>query len=336
MYDVIIVGGGIIGLFSALYARKSGLNVAIVSTGKQNSYIAAGMLSFVEFFRDNESEYMIDLGMRSLSIYQDDNIYKYTTKDTLLLSANYNDHLELLSLYSQFKYLGIKFIDDEECYKREVYLKNNIMSGIYAQEGIIDNRLLLSSLVSNIKIYNDYVVDIFHNGVITKKYNFIKSRYVINTVANNKELKLRKIYGQIIRLISSKLIFKHIIRTVNSLNYRYIFNQSNNIVILGSTLEEQEIIAPTVDGVYSMFKDIINILPIVKELKIESIDYGSRVLSADMLPIFGEYKGVFISTGYYKHGILLAPLMGKNIINLILNKKLDIDTNRLSPYRFLN
>lgn len=58
LYDVIVVGTGISGLFSALYAKRAGFNVAILSKSnpfRSNSAVASGGINAVINFESYDS-----------------------------------------------------------------------------------------------------------------------------------------------------------------------------------------------------------------------------------------------------------------------------------------
>jgi glycine/D-amino acid oxidase-like deaminating enzyme len=56
----------------------------------------------------------------------------------------------------------------------------------------------------------------------------------------------------------------------------------------------------------------------------------------DNLPILGptDIRGLYIATGHYRNGILLAPATAKLLTCWILSGKPEFDTERFSPLRF--
>src|ERR1700730_1791770 len=71
--DVVIVGGGIIGLACAWRARQAGLSVTLLErgrTGAGTSYVAAGMLAPVAEVEFGEAaRRVLDLGLRSAALW---------------------------------------------------------------------------------------------------------------------------------------------------------------------------------------------------------------------------------------------------------------------------
>jgi len=62
-----------------------------------------------------------------------------------------------------------------------------------------------------------------------------------------------------------------------------------------------------------------------------------RPLPADGLPIIGEvpgWNGVYLATGHWKKGILLSPVTGRILADLILDGATSIPIEPLSITRF--
>jgi glycine/D-amino acid oxidase-like deaminating enzyme len=69
----------------------------------------------------------------------------------------------------------------------------------------------------------------------------------------------------------------------------------------------------------SLFQGLIDTFPHFKEKNIQEIWFGYRPGTTDLDPILGEYwiKNLYIATGHYRNGILLAPITEKLIVELI-------------------
>ena len=63
------------------------------------------------------------------------------------------------------------------------------------------------------------------------------------------------------------------------------------------------------------------------DLDILEIGAGLRPATLDRLPMIGKEQGreVYHLNGLYRHGILLSPLMGKAMADLVQNRKLSTD-----------
>ena len=83
----------------------------------------------------------------------------------------------------------------------------------------------------------------------------------------------------------------------------------------------------TVEGVMKLLKGLTDTFPHFKDKLIQEIWYGYRPGTTDLDPIFDEYeiKNVYIATGHYRNGILLAPITEKIVVE-------QIDENKTSDY----
>jgi glycine oxidase len=66
---------------------------------------------------------------------------------------------------------------------------------------------------------------------------------------------------------------------------------------------------------------------------------GLRPATPDELPVLGEdpeQPGIVFASGHYRNGILLAPVTGKLVADLIVQDTKDSALETFSPRRFLN
>ena len=66
---------------------------------------------------------------------------------------------------------------------------------------------------------------------------------------------------------------------------------------------------------------------------------GLRPTSVDDSPILGALPGmgnVFVATGHGANGLLLGPLTGKVMADLVTSRKPEVDITRFAASRFKN
>ena len=64
---------------------------------------------------------------------------------------------------------------------------------------------------------------------------------------------------------------------------------------------------------------------------------GFRPYCEDMKPVIGPVpgqEGMFVAAGHFKKGVMLAPVTGKILADLITQSKTDLPIGPLSPDRF--
>jgi glycine oxidase len=91
----------------------------------------------------------------------------------------------------------------------------------------------------------------------------------------------------------------------------YLVPRADGRYLLGATVEERGFdVQPDAGGVYELLRDAHELVPGVRELKIEELCVGLRPGTPDNAPAIGAsaLDGLIWATGHHRNGILLAPL----------------------------
>ena len=91
----------------------------------------------------------------------------------------------------------------------------------------------------------------------------------------------------------------------------YIVPRGDGRYVLGATMEERGFdTTVTAGAVFELLRDAIELVPGVGEWVIEELMAGTRPGTPDNAPIIGRgvLEGLYWATGHYRHGILLTPL----------------------------
>lgn len=101
----------------------------------------------------------------------------------------------------------------------------------------------------------------------------------------------------------------------------YLAPKADGELLLGATEEDGASEArPTVAGLNALTTALLETIPSLGQLAVEGIWAGLRPAVPDRLPVIGYAPGIdnlIVATAHYRHGILLGPLTGKWIANLI-------------------
>lgn len=121
-------------------------------------------------------------------------------------------------------------------------------------------------------------------------------------------------------------LFRHVIYGPRG----YVVPRRAGRLLAGSTTEHAAYdCRVTEEGVRSIAAHVAEMAPAVASLEVSDSWAGLRPRAADGRPVLGEsadVKGLFYAAGFYRNGILLAPVAGEIVADLLTN-----GANRLSP-----
>ena len=100
----------------------------------------------------------------------------------------------------------------------------------------------------------------------------------------------------------------------------YVIPRTDGTIAVGATTREDERRAPAADGVYTLLRDAIRVVPGIEDCEFIEALAGERPGTPDDLPLIGKTsRNVVISAGYFRHGILLSALGAKVTAHLGLS-----------------
>ncbi len=118
----------------------------------------------------------------------------------------------------------------------------------------------------------------------------------------------------------------------------YLVPWADARVAVGATVEDAGF-APdvTAGGVYEVLRETLRVLPGLANARLREVRVGLRPMSADDMPILGAVPGVpnlHVATGHGANGLLLGPLSGKLVADVVLGRVPEVDLAPYSPGRF--
>ena len=126
-------------------------------------------------------------------------------------------------------------------------------------------------------------------------------------------------------------------RTILRSGHGYMAPRDDGRVVVGSTLESGASEKHTTPaGLRKILASATEMAPALAEASILEIWAGVRPDSPDHLPIIGptNIEGLFVATGHYRNGMLLAPATAKYLAEWIAGKKVSGWFEPFSPLRF--
>lgn len=114
----------------------------------------------------------------------------------------------------------------------------------------------------------------------------------------------------------------------------YIVPRADGRVLTGSTLEERGFDkAVTAAGLHRISGMALNLAPSLAEARLNATWSGLRPAPADGLPLLGAgpLPGLLFATGHYRNGILLTPITGEVIRDLVMGRAPALDVTPFAP-----
>ena len=102
----------------------------------------------------------------------------------------------------------------------------------------------------------------------------------------------------------------------------YLVPRADGEIVVGASSEEAGFdVRPRAGAVYDLLRDAQSLVPELSEVEFVEVSTGLRPGSPDNAPLLGSgaLDGLVLATGHYRNGILLAPVTGDEIANLIVD-----------------
>jgi glycine oxidase len=348
-WDVIIIGGGIIGLSLAIALRKRGASVLVVERGepgREASHAAGGMLvdfqletpavlqplatasakMYPEFAHELEVESGMKVDLRDQGTILFPSPDHVPQKKLLLESAPLAE-LEpaLVESSQEASAFYVKERSDDPRALTAAALKTAKNRGVDFSSG---------DAVTTLNLADDHVV-----GVTTRKTSFLSEK-VVNCAGawsgqiGPQNIPTRPVKGQMLCLAMPKReLIRHVIRAPEV----YLIPRSDGRLLVGATVEEAGFDKRTDAATMQRFhRSAIALAPKLADAKILEDWAGLRPGTPDALPILGTTTtpGYYVATGHFRDGILLAPITAKVMADVIESRSPEQDLTAFSPTRF--
>ncbi|HEX9104458.1 MAG TPA: FAD-dependent oxidoreductase, partial [Polyangia bacterium] len=138
--------------------------------------------------------------------------------------------------------------------------------------------------------------------------------------------------GQMIELRAAAPIVRHVVFGAGG----YLVPRADGRVLVGSTEERVGFARDvTAAGLGTLCARAARLCPPLGALPVADHWSGLRPASADALPYIGgtPVGGLWICSGHFRNGILLAPLSGEIVAALVTGGTVPVDLTALSPSR---
>ncbi|WP_330329993.1 glycine oxidase ThiO [Streptomyces sp. NBC_00536] len=372
--DVLVIGGGIIGLVTAWQAARRGLRTVLAdpAPGGGAAQVAAGMLAAVTELHYGE-ETLLGLNLASAERYpafaadlaeaSGGLDIGYRACGTLAVALDADDRVHLRELHALQRRCGLEseWLTGRECRRLEPMLAPGVRGGLRVDgDHQVDPRRLAAALLAACE----------RAGVVIRRANAARLTVTADRAAGallddgteqaadqvvlaagslsgrlagvppRALPPVRPVKGQVLRLTVPPAYAPFLSRTVRAVvrgSHVYLVPRENGELVVGATSEELGWdTTVTAGGVYELLRDAHELVPGITELPLTETRAGLRPASPDNAPLLGptELPGLHLATGHYRNGVLLTPVTGEVLADVLTSGELPEVARPFSPRRF--
>lgn len=374
--DVVVAGGGIVGLVTAWRAAQRGLAVTVVdpAPGGGAAQVAAGMLAAVTELHFGE-ERLLALNLASAERYPafaaelaeaSGQELGYRRCGTLAVALDADDRAYLRELHALQLRSGLEseWLSGRECRRLEPMLAPGVRGGLRVDgDHQIDPRRLASALVTAceragvvwcrstagrlvVRGGRAVGVELAGGSLVEGGQTVLAAGSRSGLLAGLPEevaVPVRPVKGQVVRLAVPEAYRRgaaflgRTVRAVVRGSHVYLVPRENGELVIGATTEELGWdTTVTAGGVYELLRDAHELVPGLTELPFTEVRAGLRPGSPDNAPLLGPtaLPGLHLATGHHRNGVLLTPVTGDVLADVLTTGELPGYADAFTARRF--
>ena len=356
--SILVLGGGAIGLATAIELARKGAEVTILNRHPKSAalYAAAGMLAPEAEQIDDPT--FFDLCLHSRELYPD---WIQGLEKIGQLPSGYWPCGILAPKYevpgsqiedvpgSRRRFNQSGWLEPAAIHALAPYLSQDVIGGWrYDKDAQVNNRQLghLLNIVANrvgVIIHHDITVNrLVADGhkierVKTNKGDWTADHYLLATGAWSSvlgDIPVIPRKGQLLSVTPMDGMQPIELNQVLFGEEVYIVPRQTGEIVIGATSENVGFTpGNTVGGIHQLLSAAIRLVPQLQQYEIHEQWWGYRPTTPDELPILGDspWHNLSIASGHYRNGILLTPITAKLLAQHILHGQTDLS---LAPYRW--
>lgn len=359
MSDILIIGGGIIGMLTARELSLAGMKVTIVEQGRagqESSWAGGGIISPLYPWR--YSDPVSALAQWGQAIYPEiiAEMNSATGLDAELIQNGLlmlDDEHEAAVVWAKKWQSNLQLIDSREVYELEPELSRSLLEANKAVWMPDVRQVRNPRLVKVIKKYllkqgvkfleQTEVTGFIKNaekteGITTSVGNVSADKVLISggawssNLLKNMDVSVEPVKGQMILFKSEPSKIKRITLSQD----RYVIPRQDGRVLVGSTLEHTGFDKSiSKEAREELKQEAYRIMPCLKDAEVEHHWAGLRPGSTDGIPYIcsiPNIEGLYLNAGHYRNGVVLGPASARLAADIILNRTPILD---IAPYQLV-
>ncbi len=363
--DVLIVGGGVIGLTTALCLADKGLSISLLdrqATGQEASWAGAGMLPPGNLqnaatpearLRAYSHSLWAGLSQRLLEQTGIDNGYRVCGAVNVF---NQDDGDLFLAHCQAWTNEGVRFFlpTSNEAVQFVPDLNPAFESSVclpdFAQ--VRNPRHLQALRAACLQKGVEIIEHVSDVNLVAAAERIVEARLPNRTLSFatlcitagswstsilqslGVEIPIRPIRGQIVQLQMHQLPFNCVIEH----GRRYLVPRQDGLILVGSTQEDVGFEKKnTAEGIAQLLEFAVSLVPALRHAEVVRCWSGLRPASPDELPILGPVPGlsnVFVGAGHFRSGLQMSPGSAAILADVICGSETVISLEGLTIDRF--
>ncbi|ONK14904.1 glycine oxidase ThiO [Streptomyces sp. MP131-18] len=359
--NVLVVGGGVIGLAAAWRAQRSGLTVTVIDPepASKASHASAGMLP------GGSAQLYGQPDLLSLCVDSRNLIPSFVAeleefapagyrRDGVLDAAFDEDAFQALARQQSLQEsVGVRTerLTPEECHKLQPAFAPVLGGLLSPDDGSVDPRTFTAALSTAFQALGGTLVRqrvtriTDHQVTLGNGDTAAFDRLVLAAGCWTHRIEgpppgaipeIRPVRGQIVRLHSDTPLLNLTARANIRGTSLYLVPRLDGELAIGGTYEDggyDE--APTAEGTRELLTRAAEVIPGVGALRFSEISVGLRPGSPDGLPLIGAtaVPDVYLASGHYRMGVQLAPITAQIITALLTDTTPPASAAPFSPRR---
>jgi len=362
---VVIIGGGVIGSAIAYYLTDAGAEVVVVERGElasEASGAAAGLL--IPPDRAAAPGPFRDICLASLALYhpiiervqRESGIDVQCMASGMLVVAETPERVAMLKAHARWQTkhgVPSNWVEGDELRSLEPSLSAHVSGASFSRgelnvdPGRVTRAFAFAAKANGADLKTQTMLTGFHSraprvtGVSTNVGDLTGADCVVLAAGPWTEaLALRlgariptpPMRGQMIAYQANPV--RHAIWGEDG----YLVPKAGGLLYAGATVEDVGFRKRTTPRALATLRRMAaTLVPSLRRAEVASEWAGLRPGSPDGLPIIGRLPGrenVYVATGHFRNGILLAPITGKLMSQLILEGRTEMPLEPFSPTRF--